>query len=292
VFGRAIVRADIEPLQPDEFRAEAMVHQIFGLGVMFATTSAARQGNSHELIASDDLSFATPTCPYSISQIGRSATVGPGDGVLLSNSDVGKVTLSANCRLTALSVPRAAILPLVPDLGAALARPVPAGSPALRFLMRYLDIVHDTQALADVEAQGMVATHVHDLLALTLGATRDAAEVAKGRGLRAARLRAIKADVLKNLGRLDLSVEAVAASHRITPRHVQRLFEQDGVTFTAFVLVARLDFARRLLCDPAMDGVPIGRVAFDSGFSDLSYFNRCFRRRFGCTPSEMRAGRE
>lgn len=291
LFGRTIVRADIEPLQPDAFRAEATAYQFTGLGVMFATTSAVRQGNSHELIASDDLSFATPTCRYSISQIGREPNVGPGDGVLLSNSDIGKVTLSANCRFTALSVPRAAILPLVPDLGAALVRPVPAGSPALQFLMRYLDIVRDTQAVADANTQGMVATHVHDLLALTLGATRDAAEIAKGRGLTAARLRAIKTDILNNLGRLDLSLEGLAASHRITPRQVQRLFEQDGVTFTAFVLGARLDFARRLLCDSATAGVPIGRVALDSGFSDLSYFNRCFRRRFGCTPSEMRAGR-
>jgi len=291
VFGRAIVRADIDPLRLDEFRAEATVHQFAGVGVLFATTSAARQGNSRELIASDDLSFATPSCPYSISQIGRSPAVRPGDGVLLSNSDVGKVTLSADCRLTALSVSRAALLPLVPDLGAALVRPVPASSPALRFLMRYLDIVHDTQTLANADMQGMVATHVHDLLALTLGATRDAAEVAKRRGLSAARLRAIKADVLKNLGRLDLSVETVAASHGITPRQVQRLFEQDGVTFTAFVLGARLDYARGLLCDSATADLAIGRVAFDAGFSDLSYFNRCFRRRFGCTPSEMRAGR-
>jgi len=291
VFGRTIVRADIEPLQPDGFRAEATGFQFGGLGVLFATTSAADQGNSRELIANDDVSFATPSCLYSVSQGGRSPTVRPGDGVLLSNSDIGKVTLSAHCRLTALSVPRAAILPLVPDLGAALVRPVPAGSPALQFLMRYLEIVHNTQALADADGQGLVATHVLDLLALTLGATRDAAEAAKGRGLSAARLRAIKMDVLQNLGRLDLSVEAVAASHGITPRQLQRLFEQDGVTFTAFVLGARLDLARGLLCDPATAGVPIGRVAFDSGFSDLSYFNRCFRRRFGCTPSEMRAGR-
>jgi hypothetical protein len=96
VFGRTIVRADIEPLQPDGFRAEATVHQFSGLGVLFATTSAARQGNSHALIANDDLSFATPSCPYSIAQIGRSPTVGPGDGVLLSNSDIGRVTLSAD----------------------------------------------------------------------------------------------------------------------------------------------------------------------------------------------------
>lgn len=197
------------------------------------------------------------------------------------------MTLSANCRFTAVCVPRAAILPLVTDLDAALVRPVPASSPALRFLMRYLDIVQDTQALAGADAQRMIATHVHDLLALTLGATRDAAEVVKGRGLSAARLRFIKADILKRVGQLDLTVEAVAATYRISPRQVQRLFEQDGVTFTVFVLRARLDVARDLLCDPANAALPIGRIAFESGFSDLSYFNRCFGR----TPSDMRFGR-
>jgi AraC-like DNA-binding protein len=33
----------------------------------------------------------------------------------------------------------------------------------------------------------------------------------------------------------------------------------------------------------------IGTIAFDIGFSDLSYFNRTFRRAFGVTPSELRA---
>jgi AraC-like DNA-binding protein len=32
----------------------------------------------------------------------------------------------------------------------------------------------------------------------------------------------------------------------------------------------------------------ISEIAFDCGFNDLSYFNRCFRRRFGLTPSAAR----
>jgi AraC-like DNA-binding protein len=33
----------------------------------------------------------------------------------------------------------------------------------------------------------------------------------------------------------------------------------------------------------------ISDIAFDCGFNDLSYFNRCFRRRFGLTPTAARA---
>ena len=32
-----------------------------------------------------------------------------------------------------------------------------------------------------------------------------------------------------------------------------------------------------------------GQIAFEAGFGDLSYFNRAFRRRFGGSPSDIRA---
>jgi len=32
----------------------------------------------------------------------------------------------------------------------------------------------------------------------------------------------------------------------------------------------------------------ISDIAFECGFNDLSYFNRCFRRRFGLTPTAAR----
>jgi AraC-like DNA-binding protein len=35
----------------------------------------------------------------------------------------------------------------------------------------------------------------------------------------------------------------------------------------------------------------VSDIAFDCGFNDLSYFNRCFRRRFGLTPTAARGPR-
>jgi AraC-like DNA-binding protein len=123
---------------------------------------------------------------------------------------------------------------------------------------------------------------------VALGATRDAAEIADGRGLRAARLRAIKADIAGKLDRGDLSVDALAAQHRVTPRNVQMLFDGEGTTFTQFVRDQRLARAHRMLTDPRLAGRSISTVALDAGFGDISYFNRAFRRRFGDTPSGVR----
>jgi AraC-like DNA-binding protein len=44
-----------------------------------------------------------------------------------------------------------------------------------------------------------------------------------------------------------------------------------------------------MLKDPHFAGHTISTIAFDSGFSELSYFNRTFRRAFRTTPTDIRA---
>ena len=41
--------------------------------------------------------------------------------------------------------------------------------------------------------------------------------------------------------------------------------------------------------DPRCGSEKISVVAYDSGFGDLSYFNRWFRGRFGGAPADIRA---
>src|SRR5262249_55033263 len=149
----------------------------------------------------------------------------PGDGLLLNNGDLGSVTLPSDCRLTAFSIPNATLRPLIPDPTAWLALRVPGTSPELRMLWSYLQLGRG-EVLVTPELRNAFATHVVDLLALCIGPTRDAAELASSRGLRAARLHAIKRDVQKALGRFDLSVRLIAGWHGVTPRYVQMLFER------------------------------------------------------------------
>jgi AraC-like DNA-binding protein len=156
-------------------------------------------------------------------------------------------------------------------------------------LLRYLQLARDEQFLATGELKRAFAHHVVDLLALSIGATRDASEQARMRGVRAARLQAMKEDIRAALARPDLSVRTIAERHNVTPRYVQTLFDESGSTFTQFVLEQRLAAAYRHLTDVARPGVPVSTIAYEAGFADLSNFNRVFRRRFGCTPSEARS---
>jgi AraC-like DNA-binding protein len=174
-------------------------------------------------------------------------------------------------------------------LDAAYGRPIPAENPALKLLIRYIGILQDTGTFAVPELRRQAVTHIHDLIALAIGATRDAAEIAESRGALGARLRAIKEDIAARLDQLDLSAATIAAGHRIKPRWVQRLFETEGTTFTEFVLAQRLVRAHRLLTNPLYANQKVSTIALDTGFGDLSYFNRAFRRRYSITPSELRA---
>jgi AraC-like DNA-binding protein len=133
-----------------------------------------------------------------------------------------------------------------------------------------------------------VATHVHDLAALTLGATLEAADVATNRGVAAARLRAAKIYTIENISSREISVGGVALHLGVTQRYLQRLFELDGTTFSAFLLGQRLARAHRILCEPQSMQRQISAIAYEVGFGDLSYFNRCFRRLYGATPKDIR----
>ena len=188
-----------------------------------------------------------------------------------------------------VTLSRQRLAPLVPGLEDAFMRPVPRHTKALLLLTRYLCLFDDQQSLATPELRSLVVNHVYDLVALALGATRDAAEMANGRGMRAARLHAIKTEILNSPNSHELSLAGLAARHGVTPRHVQMLFESDGTTQTRFLLDQRLVRAHRMLSNPVLAERTISTIAYEAGFGDLSHFNRAFLLRYGATPSDVRA---
>jgi AraC-like DNA-binding protein len=293
LYGRKVLRLEIEPLPDHPFHTNFAARMLPGLGIVCGRSSPFRAGRTRGLLAdgNDGLILQIATSPGVASQFGRQVDIGPRDAVLLSSSDVGSFTFASDAKILALSLSRQALAPLLADPHSAIAHPLRHDTEALRLLVRYLDILQDAQTLATPELQRLAVTHVYDLLALAFGATRDAAEIAKCRGVGVVRLRAIKADIAENLRAGRLAIGEIAARHRVTPRYVQMLFESEGTTFSEFLLAQRLDCAHRMLGDPRLRHRSITAVAFDAGFGDLSYFNRTFRRRFGEAPSDVRAAR-
>jgi AraC-like DNA-binding protein len=74
----------------------------------------------------------------------------------------------------------------------------------------------------------------------------------------------------------------------MSPRYLQHLLHETGVTFTEHVNELRLRKARRMLASPLHDALKIKDIAQACGFGEVPYFNRAFRRRFGLSPSDCR----
>jgi AraC family transcriptional regulator len=83
----------------------------------------------------------------------------------------------------------------------------------------------------------------------------------------------------------DHTLASLASDSNLSPYHFLRTFEHvTGVTPHQFILRARLREAALRLAEPAR----ILDIALDSGFGDLSNFNRTFRAEFGVTPRAWR----
>ena len=305
VFGRSVSRHMLTPRSDMPCHVEMTVRTVARRGgssgvdagasvQRMALTGGVSAERTPELLSdgNDDVVLHIHDSGHRVvSQLGREATVAPGGGILTSNADTSTILLPEPSRFVSIGLPRRLMTAMAPGIEDALVRPLAPGLDILRLLTRYLEMTEDEQAMRTPELRRAVATHIHDLCALAVGATRDMTEIARGRGLRAARLRAIQADIVQKLADGNLSATVLARRHRVTPRYIHKLFESEGLTLSQYVTRQRLVRVHRMLSDPAHDDLSISTIAYGAGFGDLATFNRAFRRQFGATPTEVRATR-
>lgn len=85
----------------------------------------------------------------------------------------------------------------------------------------------------------------------------------------------------------SLSTAALARALRCSADYLNRVCRRGwGHTVTEEINLARLRYGCRLLLAGKLN---VKEVAFESGFNDVAYFRRRFRREFGLSPAEYRA---
>jgi AraC-like DNA-binding protein len=235
------------------------------------------------------LCFNRQPGPLSVVQLGRETLLDLETPVLVSCTEPGDIRKADPHDFWAIAIEQVLLGELVGDVEDLVARPLPRSIPALRHLRRYLDILPSAaETEDDQDLLAHVGTTLIDLVALALGAGRDAAELATMRGLRAARLHEIVKEIRKRFAEPAFSPHHLARRMGVTDRYIQDLLHDSGSSFTQRVLELRLQRARAMLADSRHDRPKIGEIASASGFNEIPYFNRCFRRRFGTTPTQSR----
>ncbi len=87
-----------------------------------------------------------------------------------------------------------------------------------------------------------------------------------------------------------VQLQDLAAIAGMSKYHFLRVFRRlTGVTPHQYLISARM---RRAALSLASSHRPVIAIALDSGFGDLSTFNKRFRATFGLTPTQYRAGRQ
>jgi AraC-like DNA-binding protein len=235
------------------------------------------------------LSFNTGHAGWTVCQNGREVVATTGKAVLHTNGACYTFRANARSAWIGIGIERIKLAEFIANPEDLTARPFDSNSPAMRHLGRYLRLIMGPDGIGDdASLNDRIGATLIDLVALALGAGRDAGEFARLHGRRAALLREIVAEIKAGFANANFSVGRIAAKLGVSPRTVQDLLYESGRNFSERVMELRLQRARTMLTSPRCDGLKVIEIAHACGFNEVSYFNRCFRRRFGDTPIQHR----
>jgi len=290
LYRRGLTWVSFRPVPDRTCGIDFTIRKLPELGLLAGTVQGVR--HEHMSNAENDDGFFSLHINLSGLNIvrgrGREFELRDGDAMLFDCSISRSITRPGLVDHRIVRLPRSKLMPLVPNIEDALLRPIPRGTGALNLLAGSIATLIDDPTLTTKSMRLLITNQLCDLVAVTLGGSRDAIAVAEGRGVRAARLNAIKSDIEAHLTDSELSPLEVARRHRISDSYIRKLFESEGTSFSQFVLTRRLRRAHRLLTNRLWAERSILTIAQESGFGDLSYFNRTFKRHYGATPSAVR----
>lgn len=290
-----IAPIEVEVFDPNAFAARWVSHGIGQLRLLHLHAPAQRvthtgaEGAGVRAAPSIQLVYAREGT-LRTTMAGRTFDVAPGQFVLLDNTRYYRMEMDTPHEAADLMMPQGWLERYLPDPRRLLARPVDLragwGAPLGALLETILNGGLDKAPLP----RPLIAEQIGVLLALatsTVLGPKDAAEVPRHRGQLASRiLRRIESDYADP----DLSPEMVAAQVGISKRYLQTLLAASGTSFVQELNATRLERASEMLADQRLAALAIADVAYRTGFLDPAYFARLFRKRFGITPREWRAG--
>jgi AraC-like DNA-binding protein len=218
-------------------------------------------------------------------QHGHEHVLPDGAAAIFDNRQAGELHCMDDCEFCFLSLPRGALHRPVAEIDGVIERMIPRSKSSLQFLARYLQALFELDQIDDPLLVGM---HVADLVVNLIAGQHDLHH-AVDRDARTNRLTAVFDAINRHIAEPDLDPAWVARELGYSVGYLHRILKPTGRTFSRHLLQRRLERAHRLLRDPRSIGLKISDVASNAGFADLSHFNRSFRRRYGVTPSAVRA---
>ena len=286
-YARQMIRLDFEPI-PDTRFIVAMQPVVPGMRMLRSAFSPGFTLRDDDLIKDGDDSIGIV-----ISRSNRIDVVKKqefqlrqGDAAMLRVDEAGRLGSVESFQYVALMVP--AIELKHRGVDSESERFLSRKFEGLQLLRSYISALEKQRFCGSQPAIDAIERHMYDLVALACNTQTTIGE-SQLSAVATARLFRAMEHIALYFADPALTLEAAAHAQGISPRYLQRLFETSRVTFNERVTELRLQRARSLLGGAMETATSIADIALKAGFSDISHFNRIFKRRFGAPPSAFRS---
>jgi AraC-like DNA-binding protein len=215
-----------------------------------------------------------------INHNGRQMTLRSGNAVLTMH---GRPILTEwpDAALMVVRIDRRALRTDVAD--AVLGTVLGASTPLAPLLAAYLRAAHH-HGMASGDFAPLVERQLLEIIGAMIANPGDAASASLA--VSAARVAAMREAMARRCHEPGLRMRDIAAGAGISARTAYLAFAAEQRVFSDDLDAFRLERAHAMLRSGS--AAPIIDIALACGFSDLSHFNRRFRRRFDATPGEVR----
>ncbi|TVL91256.1 helix-turn-helix domain-containing protein [Streptomyces sp. SAJ15] len=279
----------------EDFRASLRVVDLGDVGVAAVSGSSVRAARTPKNIRQSDPEAYLVELVLSgngvLSHAGRESVFGAGDVVISDTSRPFHMWRSCSPDTTASVVVQVshAMMPLPSSTAASLlAVPISTRGGLAALFSRWLtDITKRAGDFTSADAPALSSVVV-DLLAAMLSRQTGSVVATTPESRRHVLCFQIREFIQHRLDDPALSPKVVAAAHRISLRHLHKVFEEQGTTVAAWIRRCRLERCRRDLANPLLGSHPVHAIASRWGFADAAHFSRVFRTAYGMSPTEYR----
>ena len=278
----------VTPRQGESFGGELLYRSYGGVLITQVTTAPATvRGEPYRPVVRDS-EYAALTIQDAGTldsvQDGHSLRLQPGMVTASLRRQAYQMSFDETTRCIILKVPTARLTARVGDPTGMVVAPSRAA-----LLANFLrTILAQQEPVCEPGAEAAISDVIFDLIAIAFRGRPAAAGTGQHATLGERWPSAVREFVDRHLDDPELGAALIAERLGVTPRYVQMVFAKMATTPSAYIVARRLERAAQLL---ASTREQIACVAHQVGFADLSYFYRCFRKRYGVSPGRYAAER-